>query len=100
MMRKFKNYGRVVVAANILFFSVPILALASETGHDWYCPEQDAHEQSASHYKKYHSQDADKLAGMITAVYKDPSLKDDQKEAKTVEIVNKYVRHIHLGEGD
>lgn len=100
MMREFKNYGRIIVAANILSFSVPILSIASETGHDWYCPEPKAHEHSAKHFKDYHSQDADKLAGMIAEVYQDTSLNDDQKKGKTVKIVNKYLTHIYLGEGD
>lgn len=100
MMREFKNFGRIVVVANILFFTVPIQSMASETGHDWYCPEPEAHEHSAKHFKKYHSQDADKLANMIAGVYSDTSLNDGQKNAKTVEIVNKYIKQIHLGEGD
>ncbi len=101
-----KQYKRILFTVSVIVFALPLLAsghdTVSNTGHDWYCPDPEAHAQYEKHRKLHVQHQADSVAAKLEKIYDDSTLTAEQKNAKTVAILNKhlFVVQSKLGVGD
>lgn len=89
-----------ILAAGILFLSMPLVAIGAETGHDWYCPEEESHKQYVKHLKQYHKHDSAEIADRIAEIYSKKDLSEAEKRAETVKTIDRYLHYLDLGQGD
>ncbi len=100
MLRQSKRYGQILVVAIILSLVVPMTSMGAGTaGNDWYCSEPHTHE-----YKKHTKQHIDKNAKIIAEklekIFIDHSLSTEERQVKTIEILNNYISKVKAGIGD
>ncbi len=106
LKRKSGQYKRILFTVSIIVFAIPLLAMghdtALDTGHDWYCPDPEAHAQYEKHRKLHVQHQAGAVAVMLEKIYSDATLTAEQKNAETVAILNKhlFVVQSKLGVGD
>ncbi|WP_136810298.1 hypothetical protein [Desulfosediminicola flagellatus] len=95
-----KTHRQILLATSMLFFAVPMVACGSSTGHDWYCPDQEAHKDYEEHFKEHHLKDTAVIADILETIYADGSLNVEQRKEKTTEVLNNYLAKSKLGIGD
>ncbi len=83
-----------------LLIALPSISIGQGTGHDWYCPDHDAHKQYQQHRKSHHDYAAKAIAAMVREIFNDPTLSMDQKNAKAEKLIIKELEKVKLGLGD
>ncbi len=93
-------YGRFLLTASFLVFPLTGGAIAETPGHDWYCPDPEAHTQFVEHLKLHQDQNTENVAEQLDKIYQDAALDSEQKHVQAMEILNKYTAQLKLGVGD
>ncbi len=93
-------YRRILITASIVFLALPVLSKAHESGHDWYCPDPDAHAQYEKHRKLHHDHETEVVTTMLQKLYADQRLSPEEKNAKAMELLTKYTEKVKMGLGD
>lgn len=90
---------RMVIAATLLALASPLMVSGAELGHDWYCPDHEGHASYVKHLKLHLEHESGAIADMLADIYGDPSLTEEQKRAKTMDVLNKYLGKEKVGPG-
>lgn len=99
MLKRAEKYGRILIAAIVIAFAFPLLSGGKEKGHDWYCPDPAGHESYVKHLKLHLDHEAGAIADLLGEVYCDASLTKEEKRAKTIKILDKYLSKEKVGPG-
>lgn len=91
--------GRIVIVTTIIALVSPLVSSGKEMGHDWYCPDHEGHARYVKHLKLHLEHESGAIADMLGAIYCDPSLTKEQKRAKTIDILDKYLSKEKVGPG-
>ena len=90
-----------MLAFFVTMFTVPTCNnCLGGSGHDWYCPDPEAHAQFEKHLHQYHNQDAEEVVAILSKVFDDDTLSAEEKTAKATDIMKSFAAKIKLGEGD
>jgi len=102
MVEKNGRWGRVLIITIMIVLTAPLSSLgASDTVSDWYCSEPKAHTGDYKKHLKLHiDRGAKAIAGELEKIYNNQSLNTEEKQAKTVEILDKYLLQVKAGMGD
>jgi len=102
MIGKYKGWVRVLILTIMTILTAPlILQGAGDTGRDWYCSEPEAHTGDYKEHLKLHiDRGANIIADKLEKIYNNKSLTSEEKQAKTIEILNKYLSQTKAGIGD
>lgn len=102
MFNKTEKWARVLIVMVLITFAVPVISIgAGDTGRDWYCSEPDHHTIAyQKHLKNHINRGAEAIANSLEKIYSDPSLTTEEKKAKTVAVLDKYLAKVKVGEGD
>ena len=99
MVKRIATSSLGVIAATLLTLASPLLSNGAELGHDWYCPDHEEHASYVKHLKLHLDHESGAIADMLGDVYCDPSLTKEQKRAKTIDILDKYLSKEKVGPG-
>jgi len=99
MKVQMKRLGFLVSLATMQVL-LPSGVCVASSGHDWYCPDPEAHAQFEKHLQQYHNQDSEEVVAMLSKVFGDDSLSAEEKTAQTTDIIKTFATKIKLGEGD
>jgi hypothetical protein len=99
MLKRTEKFRRILIAAIVITLACPVLSIGSDLGHDWYCPDPEAHQQYTKHLKLHLDRGAEAIAEMLDKIYNDPTLSTEEKHAKTLHILNKELSKPHVGPG-
>lgn len=100
MLKRSAAHGRILFAAVVIALASPAVSKAKDhLGHDWYCPDPQAHAQYEKHRKMHMETDAEIIVDMLDKVYKDPALTAEQKRAHALEILKKDPSTLKAGSG-
>jgi len=94
-----KHTGWVISAATLCTLAAAP-AFSASSGHDWYCPESDAHAQFEQHRQKYHDFNVDQVVDVLEKLYQDETLSPETRKAQATELLKDYSVKVKLGEGD
>lgn len=102
MIGKNERWGRVLIITVMAILAAPLISLgAGDLGRDWYCSEPEAHtSEYKKHVKRHIDRGANIIAEKLEKIYDDQSLTSEEKQAKTIEILNKYLLQAKAGRGD
>ena len=102
MIGKNERWCRVLIVTIMIVLTAPLLSLgAGDTGRDWYCSDPKAHTGDFKKHLKLHiDRGADRIAGKLEKIYNNQSLTSEEKQAQTIEILNKYLFQVKAGMGD
>ncbi len=102
MAGKYKRWGRILIITIMMTLIAPLISLgAGDTGQDWYCSEPEAHTADYKKHLKLHIDSGAKIiADKLDKIYNSQSLTSEEKQAKTIEILNKYLLRAKAGMGD
>ncbi len=102
MLWKNEKWRRLLVVSIILTLPAPIIAQgAGDTGRDWYCSDPKAHTSDYKKHLKLHiDHEADRIAAKLNNIYTNQTFTSKEKQAKTVEILNRYLLQAKVGMGD
>ena len=93
-------HGRILFAAVVIALaSSAVLKAADHLGHDWYCPDPEAHAQYEKHRKMHMETDAEIIVDMLDKVYNDPELTAEQKRTHALKILKKDPSELGKGQG-
>ncbi len=99
MRRKCQQAGLLLLGISlILIFTAG--NSQSSSGHDWYCPDHEAHMQYEKHRKQYHDYNTDRVIEHLAIIYGDSTLSPEQKKVEATEILKDFSAKVKLGEGD
>lgn len=94
-----QHSGLIISAAALFIFSAtPVFSAAS--GHDWYCPDPEAHVQFEQHRKKHHDLNVEEIVATLEKIYQDEKLQPETRKVRAAEVIKDYSVKIKLGEGD
>ncbi len=99
MAKRTATSSRMVIVATFLTLASPLMLSGAELGHDWYCPDHKGHASYVKHLKLHLEHESGAIADMLGGIYCDPSLTKEQKRAKTIDILNKYLSKEKVGPG-
>jgi len=88
------------MAAVVIALAHPMLTTADNTGQDWYCSEPEDHAQYEKHLKLHLDHEAKIISQLLEKIYSDSSLSTEQKQEKTLSVLNKYLSKMKAGIGD
>ncbi len=102
MVGKIERWGRVLVITILTTLAVPVISQgADDTGRDWYCSEPETHTGDYKKHLKLHiNRGADRIAANLEKIFNNQSLTSEEKQAKTIETLNKYLLQVKAGLGD
>ncbi len=93
-------HGRILFAAVVIALASPaVLKAADHLGHDWYCPDPQAHAQYEKHRKMHMETDAEIIVDMLDKVCNDPALTAEQKRAHALAILKQDPSTLAKGKG-
>lgn len=100
-MRKKTSYLKSVclLCAAIICMS-PMIASASDEGHDWYCSDPAAHKQYEKHLKQHLNHSSEVIAAKLDKIYGNPELSQEEKKVKTLDVLDTYLLRMKAGMGD
>ncbi len=100
MLKRSAAHHRILFAAVVIALAGPAVSKAKDhVGHDWYCPDPQAHAQYEKHRKMHMETDAEIIVDMLDKVYNDPVLTAEQKRAHALEILKKDPSELGKGKG-
>lgn len=102
MIGTYKGWVRVLIFTVMAALTAPlILQGAGDTGRDWQCSEAEVHTGDYKKHLKLHiDRGANIIADKLEKVYNNQSLTSEETQAKTIEILNKYLSQTKAGMGD
>ena len=99
MVKRIATSSRMVFAATFLMLASPLMVSGAELGHDWYCPDHQGHISYVKHLQLHLDHESGVIADKLGEIYCNPSLTKEQKRAKTIDILNKYLSQEKVGSG-
>lgn len=99
MLKRTVVTRRIIIAAALLTLASPLVSSGEKLGQDWYCPDHEGHVGYVKHLKLHLDHESEAIADMLGGIYCDPSLTKEQKRAKTIDILNKYLSQERVGPG-
>lgn len=100
MLKSTVKNGRIFIAAFVAALTLPVMSNGGEIGQDWYCSEPEAHVQYEKHLKTHLDHEAEAITNRLEKIFSDSSLTTEQRQAKTLNILNTYLSRIKAGMGD
>jgi hypothetical protein len=102
MVEKSGRWRRILIIIFMTILATPLISQgAGNTGLDWYCSEPKAHTGDyKTHIRLHIDRGAKNIAAKLEKIYTNQSLSSEEKQDKTIEILNKYLVHIKAGMGD
>jgi hypothetical protein len=102
MVGKNERWGRLLIITIMIILTAPLISLgAGDTGRDWYCSEPETHTGDYKKHLKLHiDHGADRIAAKLEKIFNNQSLTSKEKQAKTTEILNRYLLQAKAGMGD
>lgn len=96
---------RICQQAGLILLGVSLTLVSAgnslgSSGHDWYCPDHEAHMQYEKHRKQYHDYNTDRVIEKLNIIYGDSNLSPEQKKVEATEILKDFSAKVKLGEGD
>ena len=99
MLKMTGKHGQILITAVVIMFAFPLFSIGKEMGRDWYCPDPAGHKSYVKHLKLHLDHEAGAIADMLGEVYCDASLTKEEKRAKTINILDKYLSKEKVGPG-
>jgi hypothetical protein len=100
MLKISAAHGRILFAAVVIAFASPAVSKEKDhLGHDWYCPDPEAHEQYEKHRKMHMETDAEIIVDMLDKVYNDSAFTAEQKRTHALKILKKDPSELGKGQG-
>ena len=84
----------------VSLFINPAMASTSDTGHDWYCPDHEGHQQYEKHLKLHLNHSSDAIADKLDAIYSNSDFSSEEKKEKALHVIDKYLSKMKAGIGD
>ncbi len=102
MVGKNERWRRLLIISILITLTAPVFSLgASDTGLDWYCLEPETHTENYKKHLKLHiTHGADRIAAKLEKIFNNQSLTSEEKRAKMIEILNRYLVQAKVGIGD
>lgn len=100
MCKRARQIKLLILIGCTMIIAFPALSMGEQKGHDWYCPDPEAHKHYQDHRKQHHDYAAKTIAAMVRDIFNDPSLSMDQKNVKAEKIIADELQKVKLGLGD
>lgn len=84
----------------VSLFITPAIASTSDTGHDWYCPDHEAHKQYEEHLKQHLNHSSDAITDKLDAIYSNSNFSPEEKKKKALHVIDKHLTKMKAGVGD
>lgn len=100
MLKISTAHGRILFVAVVIAFASPAVSKEkNQLGHDWYCPDPEAHAQYEKHRKMHMETDTEVIVDMLDKVYNDSALTAEQKRTHALKILRKDPSELRKGQG-
>lgn len=101
MITKARKLGTAVLLSCIMIVLGTMTAQGgTPAGHDWYCPDPEAHAQYEKHRQQYHDHNADSIIEILNKLFSDQTLTLEEKKTQAAGILADYAAKVKMGIGD
>lgn len=100
MLKRTHYFTTLLSLSIVMALTTPIITHGGEAGKDWYCPDHEEHVQYQKHLKHHLDKAAEAITETLDKIYSDPALSKDEKKAKTIVVLDKYLSRMKAGIGD